>query len=233
LIKLSLNPGFVFESNSQKQKDMRLSVLILGAVMMTSVMTAQNSEPVKHRLNQADRMKSVVALNDQQYSKIKSIEEQYQQKHLELRKDTTNREQKRGSLENLRKERRKEIEAVLTPDQKSKWTAYKAEQKVQRKEQREAHHKKMEEEMRTKLSLTDDQQTKLREAQKEFKSQARSAKTSVKSPEENRAAMKSLREQHETKVKSILSADQYDKWKEIKKERRGEKNRRKFRGHRR
>jgi hypothetical protein len=45
--------------------------------------------------------------------------------------------------------------------------------------------------------------------------------------------MKSLREQHETKVKSILSADQYDKWKEIKKERRGEKNRRKFRGHRR
>lgn len=75
---------------------MKKSLLLVGAMMISTFIFAQR-----------ESMKSVLSLDDAQYASIREINKKYGEKH-----------------QDLNKQRRAEIEKVLTPEQNSNWKAY-------------------------------------------------------------------------------------------------------------
>ena len=121
---------------------MKKSMLLVGAVMISSFIFAQNdvATPDKERRDHGGRgetMKTVLELNDTQISSIKEINKKYGEKGQALKND-------------LGKERQAEINKVLTPEQNKKWTDYK-------KERADKFTKAREDRLKTRLSLSDDQ----------------------------------------------------------------------------
>ena len=114
-----------------------------------------------------------------------------------MRRDSTqSREEKRDEMKTLRDKREKEINAVLTPEQNAKWKAHKearvAQQKARMKKVAEGRDAKM----KAELSLTDEQANKLKAAQKEHADK-----------------VAKLKVEHDAKVKTILTDEQYKKLK--------------------
>jgi Spy/CpxP family protein refolding chaperone len=99
---------------------------------------------------QRESMKTVLSLDDAQYASIKEIHKNYGQKHHDLNK-----------------EREAEISKVLTPEQNSKWTAYK-------KERHERRVKEREDRMKSRFSLTDEQMDKLKKLRQEHDTKMKS-----------------------------------------------------------
>ena len=108
------------------------------------------------------------------------------------------------------------MQALLTPEQK----ATMAEMKSKQEQDKLARQNKHFEEMKTKLSLTEDQATRL-------KAQNESAHNSMKaireneslSKEERMKQIKAIKDASMEQRKSILTADQQKKLEEMKKER--------------
>ena len=123
---------------------MKNSLMLVGAMMISSFIFAQNDEtPERHRGGGRDEsMKTVLSLDEKQVSSIEEINKKYHEKGQEARKD-------------LYKQREAEINKVLTPEQNKKWSDHK-------KERAEKFTKMRDEKIKKDLNLTDDQQKKLK-----------------------------------------------------------------------
>ena len=83
-------------------------------------------EAAKH----ADKLKADVALNDAQYTKVKTIYEQYEQDQATLRRDTAlTKGQEHTKAKKLRDDRDANLKVALTAEQWTKWEALKQERK--------------------------------------------------------------------------------------------------------
>jgi hypothetical protein len=185
------------------------SFMLAVVMMMSTIIFAQHKGDDKsHDEGQAEKMKAELSLSDVQYTNIKSIHQKYKDKHKAIKKDSTlTGESKANKLKALKDEREKEVNAVLTPEQITQWKAYKAEKKEARKEHRaevkEAHEAKL----KSDLSLSDEQFTKLQAANKSFKEKRKALpKESAKSEH------KKLADEHLAAVKAILTPEQFQKW---------------------
>lgn len=195
--------------------------LMLGVWMMaaTLVMAQPRSKDAhQHSGRNAEKMKTELSLDDEQYASIKKINEKYAGRHLMLRRDSTlERDQKLVEMKALRADRKKEVDAVLTPDQKTKWAAYRearAEKIKSRMSERQARHAGR---MKEALSLTDEQQARMKAARETFKEKAEEARNNPNFSEtEKRSEIKKLKSVHEETVKSILTEEQFKKWTEFK-----------------
>jgi Spy/CpxP family protein refolding chaperone len=118
---------------------MKKNLMLVGAMLISTIIFAQR-----------ESMKTVLSLNDAQAASIKEINTKYGQKH-----------------QDLYKEREAEISKVLTPEQNTKWTAYK-------KERHEKRMKEREERMKQRYSLTDEQVQKLRQLREENEAKMKS-----------------------------------------------------------
>lgn len=175
---------------------------------------------------QAETMKKELALTDQQYASIKDINAKYKDKHVALRSDSTVKgEAKHDKMKALHESRQNEIQKVLTPDQQSKWKAYKKQQAELRKEKRKTLKAEHDAKLKAELSLTDDQFNKLDATNKAFREKYHDARKN----KADQAAIKKLADEHEARVKSILSEEQFTKWKARKAEKKEQM--RKFKKH--
>jgi hypothetical protein len=121
---------------------MKKSLMLFSAMVISTLMFAQNdAAPQRHGGNR-ETMKTVLSLDDKQSSSIEEINKKYREKGQEQRKG-------------LNEQREAEISKVLTPEQNKKWTDYK-------KERKEKFAKARDERVKKNLNLSDDQLSKLK-----------------------------------------------------------------------
>jgi Spy/CpxP family protein refolding chaperone len=215
-----LNHGPCFASNRHKKKQfMKTRLMVVGmAMLMSSVLFAQGRKhggPHRGEHN-TEKMRSALNLSDEQYAKVTSINEKYAVKFTEFRKDTTARKENRDAIKSLRTERENEIGSVLTPEQKTKWNTYREEQKKKHTEKREDHDAKIKA-MKAELALTSEQESKLTASNEKFGSKLKEWHDAER--KEKHGELQKLKTEHEAEVKSILSPEQFEKWKTMRKER--------------
>ncbi|MBX2964888.1 MAG: hypothetical protein KF845_01995 [Cyclobacteriaceae bacterium] len=203
---------------------MKKSVMLAAAMITGTIIFAQHEDGRHKRAGgYGETMKTVLSLDDNQDEAIREINKKYATRHVELRKDSTQtREEKRAESQSLMKERKDEIKAVLTPEQNAKWEEHKTQRLEKRKEHRKKGVDKHRERVKTDLSLSDEQAAKMQEAGKAFREKSRELKKDGKGEKEE---FKKLKTEYDTTVKSILTDEQYQKWREMKNEKRKKQNR--------
>lgn len=114
---------------------MKKSLILFGALMIGTLTFAQkkSKNPDQIAIHQSEKMKEVLALNESQYAVIKNINEHYAGKISAL-KESGN---KHPQLKNLRKQKRNELNVVLTADQQVTWKNYKQQKKEQHKKRQQ------------------------------------------------------------------------------------------------
>lgn len=188
--------------------------LVVATIMMmtTTIIYAQQKEAADPHHRRGERMSQVLSLNDEQTETIKGIHKKYADRFTTIRIDSTlSHEDKRSAGKSLKEEKEAEIRSVLTPEQNEKWKTYKTERAEERKEQREKFAKEHASRMKTELSLSDDQAEKLKSINEDFKAKAQALRHEGKG---DRESYMKLRDEYEGIVKSVLSDEQFKKWKE-------------------
>lgn len=193
----------------------RLIMMAIAGLMTTASIAQQRSAG---SYNQAERMKTVLELDEQQYASIRDINEKYSKRAEEMK--ANGQVSDRSQLQALRSDRRKEVEAVLTPAQKEKWEIYKRD----RVEKRMAYHEKRKaagkdarirhaEKMKAELGLSDEQAEKMKAANAKFQTEMQALRSaSQSSGTQDETALAKIRADHEAAVRSILTAEQFEKW---------------------
>ena len=110
--------------------------MLAGLMMVSTIIFAQH-----HKGDRSDRagkgaekMKTELSLSDDQYAKVKAINEKYAASYSKLRSDTAltvGTSHKR--MKQLHDDQQTQIKSVLTKEQLTKWTAMKAKRDEDRK----------------------------------------------------------------------------------------------------
>lgn len=199
---------------------MKKHLVLIAFTLAGAMAFAQEKERGHRRHDITEEMKKELSLSDDQYQRIKAIHESYRAKMHDLRIDSVkSRDDKREAMKSLIDVRRKEVDGVLTPDQRATWES----RTTARNEKHRAHSQKVAADrmlkLKTELSLTDRQFEKFQAANKTFRDKASKLKEGALNEEQKKAEFRKLREEHEKSIKSILNKDQYKKWSEMKKKR--------------
>jgi hypothetical protein len=198
---------------------MRRSMIVLSALMMiSSVMFAQQKNKAAHGAR-LEKMKSELSLNDTQYASIKGINKKYAEQISKIKKDSTsNKTEKHSAVKTLREQKAKEVNAVLTADQKTKYEKLKQERRDKRMAERTARANEHQAKLTKDLGLNDDQALKVKDANKAFIQNVKALRErSGESKVANKEEIKKLRKEHEATMKSLLTDAQFKKWKELRK----------------
>ena len=191
---------------------MKKNVMLVVALLISSIAFAQMKQS-GHRNGggQAEKMKEVLSLSDEQYASVKSVNEKYAERFKQLRQGNS---ESRDDYRKLQQERRSEINAVLTEAQQQSWKEYRTEQRAGRKKSFESRKMDRIERMKSSLDLSDDQIKQLQEANRKFADQRKNFMSdSSLSKEEKMAKFKTLAGEQNAAVKGILSPEQFEKWK--------------------
>jgi hypothetical protein len=213
-------------------KNMKTIVMLLMMLATTSVIFAQrghgrwHGDPQAMANRQTDKMKSALSLDERQYAAVKNINTFYATKLMTMRKDsTTARESKRTEMQNLRTQKEKEIAAVLSPDQQTKWKNIQSEMKAKHDTLGRHDYGKHHQEMKTALSLSDDQQKRMDDVNKSFRDKFHAVKAdSTLSKDDARKKIAEIKNAQDSEVKNILSPDQYAKWKTYESDKRSKRD---------
>lgn len=204
---------------------MKKSMMLVMGMMASAIVFAQGNQEGHKRGGRHESMKTVLSLDEKQDAAIRDINKKYADEYAELKKDSVQtREEKRKAGQALHEQRKNEIASVLTPEQNTKWKAHKEAQAAKRKEQVKLTAEKRDAKLKADLSLSDEQAAKIKTARTKF---AEKAKTLRKDGKHDKEAFKKLRTGYDAEVKSILSAEQYQKWSAMKAERKNKSGRKK------
>jgi hypothetical protein len=188
---------------------------MLGLMMVSTIMFAQQKgDPMDRASRQADKMKTELSLDDVQYKAVKAINEDFANRQLKLRGDTTlSKQAKQKKAWALRDEKNAAIAKVLTEDQKNKWKSYRLSQAEKHKAGTAKYRGEHVQRMQESLSLSDEQTSKIKSIDKEFGDRFRALRNdSTLAREDLQKKAKQLREEYRSKTKSVLTEEQYKKW---------------------
>jgi hypothetical protein len=122
---------------------MKKNVMLTFALLMSIMSWGQsgNQEPAKAATNQTDEMKSVLSLNDTQYTAVRDINQKYAEKIGAIHKDAQSAHDKqRDEIKSLKNQRDKDLKTVLSPEQQTKWEGYRMGKKEARHNRHGKHH---------------------------------------------------------------------------------------------
>lgn len=189
--------------------------MLVVALLISSIAFAQMKQNGHRNTGgQAERMKQVLSLSDEQYASVKSVNQKYADKFKELRQDGTG---SRDEYRKLQAERRAEINAVLTEAQQQSWRDYRVAQRAERKKSFQGRNKDRMEKIKSSLDLSDEQVKKMQETNRKFADQRKALMgDSSLTMGKKREKFKALSGEQDAAVKGILNAEQYEKWKEEK-----------------
>ncbi|MEO8471629.1 MAG: hypothetical protein ABI477_05525 [Chryseolinea sp.] len=195
---------------------MKKQLILIAAMMMSTIIYAQHGhDHDKKREDVSEKMKKELSLNDAQVQSIKSIETKYHDKQISLRKDSSkSKDEKMKSMKSLRMEKSNEVNAVLTAEQKSKWESYRKSEFEKGKAKMVEAGQKFEQKVRTDLALSNDQFVKFQAENTAFKQKLADFRKDKQSNQKD--AFDKLKVEHDAKLKSIFSADQFQKWTKMK-----------------
>ena len=172
-------------------------------------------------------MKTELALDDVQYKAVKAIGEEFAVKQSKVRQDSTvSKEAKHKQMKTLHQEKDAAIGKVLTVEQKNKWASLRSSRSDKHKAAMgRKHHGERARRMQESLSLSDDQTSKIKAIDKEFGEKFRALRSDSSLARQGaQEKAKMLRQEYQTKTKSVLTEEQFKKW-EIQK---AERKRKKF-----
>ena len=194
---------------------MKTCSLFLGLLMVSTIIFAQRKgDPMDRAARQADKMKTELSLDDVQYKAVKAINEDFANRQLKLRGDSTlSKQEKQKKAWTLRDEKNATIAKVLTEDQKSKWKSYRVSQPEKRKAGMAKYRGEHAQRMQESLSLSDEQTSKIKSIDKELGDRFRALRSdSALAREDLQKKAKQLRDEYRSKTKSVLTEEQYKKW---------------------
>jgi len=135
-----------------------------------------------------------LSLDSVQYATIKGINRKYADRARTMRHDTVRTvDAKRDDWKQLRDSRKDEIDKVLTPEQRTKWQNLRDRRVQDRRNARLDAMVKRDDRLKSRLSLTDEQLSKMKTARKASHEQAR--------------------KEYESELAKILTKEQFENWK--------------------
>ncbi|MCW3806755.1 hypothetical protein [Plebeiibacterium marinum] len=98
-----------------------IAILILSlSTQLTAQRPQRNMDPVERSKKQTERMKELLELSDEQAVKIQEINLDFAKQVQEMRKNNTDREAMRESMQTLRAEHKEQMKKVLNEEQYQK-----------------------------------------------------------------------------------------------------------------
>lgn len=205
---------------------MKKYVVLMGLMIMSTIIFAQQKTVAPARSEKhGERIRKELALTDDQYKDVKSIDKQFSGKFSELRRDSTlTKEVRNQKMKSLHTEKEAALKKVMTDEQFTKFKDIKttrAKKFRHAKRQLSGDHALK---MQRDLSLSDKQTSKIKAFDKEYGEKLRELrKDSATSKDESRKHYKQLHNEHRTKIKSVLTDEQLQKWEAQRKERKSKK----------
>lgn len=185
-----------------------IGVLVLGLVAVTVCHSAQpRSRPSEPR-GEPRIFAALESLNltNQQKAKIQKIREQTRQKLEQIRSEAANPEERREKVRTVLQEARRQISSVLTPEQRSKWTAAAA---------RFRRGIPTLEDLSQQLRLTEEQRKKLKPILDRYTAEARKLRETQPPGPETRKKMRDLRERFNSEVEKLLTPQQRSRFRQL------------------
>lgn len=202
-------------------KSIVLTLLAVSALVFSA--SAQEKREMKqgHKQGMMQKrhhgmmMPKELNFTDAQKAQAKQDHEAFKQKMQELNKNegiTVKEQRDRRSA--LLKEQKAKMDALLTPEQKTKMTQLKAEKKARG----EAHFAKHLDKMKTELGLTDQQVTQMRSQREAMQSRFKAIRENESlSREQKKERLMSLKAEAKEQHKKIFTPEQQKKVEEMKK----------------
>ncbi len=191
------------------QKLILSSVLVFALLFVFLVSSfAQEHEKGKHHHNKKERlekMKTELELSNAQVEQIKALHQK--------KKEESNTQRKEN-----RAEFKAEMDKILTPEQRKKAEALKAERKNP-----ESRAEKRVEKWKTELSLNDAQTAKVKTALITRMTKMKALKEAAGEERIDKTEVEKLKTAFETELKSILSDEQFANYQEIKTDRKAKR----------
>jgi hypothetical protein len=197
---------------------MKKVIIPLVALLTLTVTTIAQDKMGNQKLRQ-HHQKGMLAkqlnLSEQQKKQAKAINEDSHKKMQDLNKnESITVKEQRDRKAAILKERKTKMDGLLTADQKTKMTQLKAEQKAKK----EAGYTKRLDKMKTNLSLTEMQVTKLKEQRVATMAQAEKIKNNESlSRTQKKEQMMALKTEAKNQHTKILTPEQMKKREEMKK----------------
>jgi Spy/CpxP family protein refolding chaperone len=170
-----------------------------------------------HHKHQKGMMAKELNFTDAQKAQAKAINEDSRKKMQELNKnESITVKEQRDRRAAIQKERKTKMDGLLTAEQKTKMAQLKAERKVKKEE---GYAKRLDK-MKTNLSLSDEQVTKLKNQRVATQAKAEKIKNNESlSREQKKEQMMTLKTEAKDQHNKILTPEQLKKKEEMKKSR--------------
>jgi len=192
----------------------KIAFLVFALFFAFSVSTFAQGRGGKHHNHEQklEKMKTELGLSDSQVEQIKALHQKKKEESKGLRKEAKEgNEESKAKLKANRAEMKAEMDKILTPEQRKKAEALHAEHKdpTNRAEKRI-------EKMKTELSLSDAQATKVKAALVTKMTKMQALKEKAGDDKVDKTERKTIKTAFETELKSILSSEQFTKYEQMK-----------------
>jgi hypothetical protein len=159
----------------------------------------------RHHRDQRDGVNRL-NLSEEQKAKFKSLNENFRAQMDELKKkDDITVKEWRSRMENLRKDHREQISSLLTNDQKDQLKKSRKARQLRQSDRRKEGFERM----RTRLNLTDDQASRLKQSHSEMAEKMKAIRENQSlTTDQKKEQVKELRKKNQENLKTILSEDQ-------------------------
>jgi hypothetical protein len=194
---------------------MKKSLIFVMAMMVGVFALAQNNDRKELAAKQAEKMKTELSLTDEQFQKIKQIQEKFTSSQARLLADTAMaRENRVVERKRMNDERMSEIKGVLSEEQQKKWAEFREKQiRKDPSPRRVERAKNQMEELRTLLNLSDEQFDKVVKINNDAIAGVKTLRTDSSVSRENvRGEMRKIKEGRNTAMKAVLTEEQYQKF---------------------
>ena len=181
---------------------------------------AQKAEPSRNE-RQIDKMKSELALSEEQYSRLKKANDEFAKEMTRMRADTAlTREKALAGRKVMIEKRSAAIKEILTKEQYDKWMAMKPRESKQGRQERpypNGYHSA--DDLKKQLGLSDDQAGKLKQYNIEMRGKFQKLRADTTVARANRmSAFKEIVDDRNEKIRKVLTEDQYEKFLAFEKE---------------
>jgi len=198
----------------------KLVASLFSVVLIVSVSQAQDRKERMHhgKRHHKEMLSKDLNFSEDQKKQLKDINATVGKQMAELKKnDNITVKEYRNRKETIRKEHKQKMQALLTPEQKTKMEKMKEEKLVKAKER----NQRQLEGMKTKLNLTDEQVSKLNSSHEAFATKAKEIRSNQSmTSDQKKEQFKALAEKRKEEAKSIFTSEQLEKMKEMHKDRR-------------
>lgn len=193
--------------------------MALAAFVATGAFAQDQSNGITDRPNRHHRNGEAMQqlnLTDEQKTEMKTINDDFRQQMSDLKKseDKITVTEWKGKMATIRKDHHEKIEKVLTDEQKA---SLKTMRKEHGRKFRQDKHNRIAE-MKQALNLTDEQTTAVQNNLSESLKKMRAVHDDKSlTDDQKKAQYKTLHDQEQQGLKSILTPDQWNKFQELKK----------------